>query len=186
KLKNFNLSEQRGWDEKSIATLLDSINSRNTVTLEKFLTSFGIRLVGPNAAKLIANHYKSYENWYEAIAQISYGSEVSDQLMNIIGIGEGIITSSETDHNILRSESKKNNFTLAIFSITVYIKQKTSLQSIFLAIQQNSLRFISCTPIIAFISYISASIFGDLAFLQHCYASAVVICTFCVSSALYT
>ncbi|NSM56656.1 hypothetical protein HET73_04245 [Wolbachia endosymbiont of Atemnus politus] len=101
--------------KKSIATLLDFINSRNTVTLEKILTSFGIRLVGPKAAKLIANHYKSYENWYETIAQISYGSEVSDRLMNIIGIGEGIITSSEIDHNLLRSESKNNHLTLTIF-----------------------------------------------------------------------
>ncbi|WP_353275728.1 NAD-dependent DNA ligase LigA [Wolbachia endosymbiont (group A) of Pipizella viduata] len=71
KLKNFNLSEQRGWDKQSIFNLLHSINSKRTVTLEKFITSLGIRLVGPHVAKLLARHYKSYDNWYEAMAQLS-------------------------------------------------------------------------------------------------------------------
>ncbi len=71
KLKNFNLSEQKGWDKQSIFNLLNSNNSRRTVTLEKFITSLGIRLVGPHVAKLLARHYKSYENWQSAMTQLS-------------------------------------------------------------------------------------------------------------------
>lgn len=94
KLKNFNLSELEGWGEKSIANLLDSINSRRTVTLEKFITSLGIRLVGPRAAKILANHYKSYDGWYEVMAQLPYDREAPDKLM-IIGVGEETIISLE-------------------------------------------------------------------------------------------
>ncbi|GFR05479.1 DNA ligase [Trichonephila clavata] len=75
--------------------LAQRIGNKRTVTLEKFITSLGIRLVGPNAAKLIANHYKSYESWHSAVAQLYCGSEVSDQLMSIIGIGEETIISLE-------------------------------------------------------------------------------------------
>ncbi|GFR32260.1 DNA ligase [Trichonephila clavata] len=84
KLKNFNLSEQEGWGEKSISNLLDSINSRKTITLEKFISSLGIRFVGPHIAKLLAKHYGSYENWYSAD---------EEELMSIIGVGEKIIDS---------------------------------------------------------------------------------------------
>ncbi len=71
KLKSFNLSELKGWNKKSISNLLNSINSRRTVTLEKFITSLGIRFVGPHVAKLLARHYKSYENWQSAMTQLS-------------------------------------------------------------------------------------------------------------------
>ncbi|WP_264707087.1 NAD-dependent DNA ligase LigA [Wolbachia endosymbiont (group A) of Acrocera orbiculus] len=91
KLKNFNLSEQRGWDKQSIFNLLHSINSKRTVTLEKFITSLGIKLVGPHVAKLLAKHYQSYENW---MAQLPYDREAPDKLM-IIGVGEETITSLE-------------------------------------------------------------------------------------------
>ncbi|WP_264719142.1 BRCT domain-containing protein [Wolbachia endosymbiont (group A) of Lasioglossum morio] len=91
KLKNFNLSEQRGG---IIFNLLHSINSKRTVTLEKFITSLGIRLVGPRAAKIQANHYKSYDGWYEVMAQLPYDREAPDKLM-IIGVGEETITSLE-------------------------------------------------------------------------------------------
>jgi DNA ligase (NAD+) len=95
KLENFNLSQLNGWGEQSISNLLDFINSRRTITLDTFITALGILHVGPHAAKLIADRYKSYESWYEAIAQLSYRSEVSRQLMSIIGIGEEIIASLE-------------------------------------------------------------------------------------------
>ncbi|WP_265035173.1 MULTISPECIES: NAD-dependent DNA ligase LigA [unclassified Wolbachia] len=84
KLKNFNLSELKGWDEKSISNLLNSINSRRVVSLDKFICSLGIRYVGPHVAKLLAKHYGSYENWYSAD---------EEELMSIIGVGEKIIDS---------------------------------------------------------------------------------------------
>lgn len=93
KLKNFNLGGQKEWDEQLISNVLNSINNRRTVTLEKFISSLGIRLVGPHVAKLLAKHYGSYENWYSAMAQLPYDKEAPDKLMSIIGVGEKIIDS---------------------------------------------------------------------------------------------
>ncbi|MBA8770255.1 NAD-dependent DNA ligase LigA [Wolbachia pipientis] len=84
KLKNFNLSKQEGWGEKLISNLLNSINSRKTITLDRFISSLGIQYVGPHVAKLLAKHYGSYENWYSAD---------EEELMSIIGVGEKIIDS---------------------------------------------------------------------------------------------
>ncbi|GFR25787.1 DNA ligase [Trichonephila clavata] len=70
------------------------IGNRKTITLEKFISSLGIRLVGPRAAKILANHYKSYDGWYEVMAQLPYDREAPDKLM-IIGVGEETITSLE-------------------------------------------------------------------------------------------
>lgn len=95
KLKNFNLSQLDGWGEKSISNLLNSLNSRKTITLEKFISSLAIRFVGPSVAKILANHYGSYENWYSAMVQLSSDDEVLYQLMSINGIGEKITDSLE-------------------------------------------------------------------------------------------
>ncbi|GFT91679.1 DNA ligase [Nephila pilipes] len=92
KLKNFNLSQLEGWGEKSISNLLDSINSRKTITLEKFISSLAIRFVGPSVAKVLANHYKSYEKW---MVKLSSDDKALYQLMSIIGVGEKIADSLE-------------------------------------------------------------------------------------------
>ncbi|WP_264338392.1 helix-hairpin-helix domain-containing protein [Wolbachia endosymbiont (group A) of Cheilosia soror] len=63
---------------------LDNINSRKTITLDRFISSLGIQYVGPHVAKLLAKHYGSYENWYSAD---------EEELMSIIGVGEKIIDS---------------------------------------------------------------------------------------------
>ncbi|MBS9530835.1 NAD-dependent DNA ligase LigA [Wolbachia endosymbiont of Rhagoletis cerasi] len=86
KLRKFNLSELNGWAEKSVSNLLNSVNSRKTITLDRFISSLGIRYVGPHVAKLLAKHYGSYENWYSAD---------EEELMSIIGVGEETITSLE-------------------------------------------------------------------------------------------
>ncbi|WP_419198846.1 NAD-dependent DNA ligase LigA [Wolbachia endosymbiont of Rhagoletis cingulata] len=93
KLENFNLSELNGWAEKSVSNLLNSLNSRKTITLEKFISSLGIESVGPSVAKILANHYRSYDSWYETI--LSYDSEVPYQLISINGVGEKIADSLE-------------------------------------------------------------------------------------------
>ena len=95
KLKNFNLSELNGWAEKSVSNLLNSLNSRKTITLEKFISSLGIESVGPSVAKILANHYRSYDSWYETMARLSYDSEVPYQLISINGVGEKIADSLE-------------------------------------------------------------------------------------------
>lgn len=92
KLENFDLSQLKGWDKKSVSNLLNAINSRRTITLDTLISSLGILHVGPHAAKILAKHYGSYENW---MAQLPYDKEAPDKLISIIGVGEKIIDSLE-------------------------------------------------------------------------------------------
>ncbi|WP_168464808.1 NAD-dependent DNA ligase LigA [Wolbachia endosymbiont of Ctenocephalides felis wCfeT] len=88
-LSQFNLQEHHGWGKKSIANLLNSINSRRTISLDRFIHSLGIRFVGQHVAKLLANHYVSFEN---LMAKLS-NNQVFHELLHIDGIGEKIAES---------------------------------------------------------------------------------------------
>jgi DNA ligase (NAD+) len=57
------LEEREGWGEKSATKLLDAIDARRTIPLDRFIYSLGIRQVGEATAKLLARHYRSYQNW---------------------------------------------------------------------------------------------------------------------------
>ncbi|MDN5248090.1 MAG: hypothetical protein QWI36_03045 [Wolbachia endosymbiont of Tyrophagus putrescentiae] len=71
KLENFGLGKEWG----AVADLLDSINNSRAVPLSKFICSLEIDHIGPGMAKLLANHYKSYENWYEAMVGLPSKAE---------------------------------------------------------------------------------------------------------------
>lgn len=89
RLNQFNLQEQYGWGEKLISNLLNSINSRKTVSLDRFIYSLGIRFVGQHVAKLLANHYVSFEN---LMAKLS-NHQAFSELLCIEGVGEKIAES---------------------------------------------------------------------------------------------
>ncbi len=58
-----NLMEKEGWGEKSVHNLFFAINQKRIMSLEKFIYAIGIRHVGQAVAKLIANHFISYDNF---------------------------------------------------------------------------------------------------------------------------
>ncbi|MDG7055552.1 MAG: NAD-dependent DNA ligase LigA [Wolbachia endosymbiont of Menacanthus eurysternus] len=118
KLNEFNLGEHSGWGEKSITNLLNAIQSRKVITLDRFIFSLGIRFIGQVAAALLANYYVSYDNWYSSMIKLlSNDSEMgidgaekkaaksfSDELVGIDGIGDKAAKSLESffskEHNI--------------------------------------------------------------------------------------
>ncbi len=53
------LALREGWKEKSVANLLEAIEARRTISLDKFIYALGIRQVGEATAKLLAKHYGS-------------------------------------------------------------------------------------------------------------------------------
>ncbi|MDN5248389.1 MAG: NAD-dependent DNA ligase LigA [Wolbachia endosymbiont of Tyrophagus putrescentiae] len=77
KLNEFNLEEQKGWGKQAVFNLLESIESKRVVSLDRFIASLGIEYIGPGMAKLLANHYKSYENWYEAMVGLSSKADLN-------------------------------------------------------------------------------------------------------------
>ncbi|UVW83432.1 NAD-dependent DNA ligase LigA [Wolbachia endosymbiont of Aedes albopictus] len=101
KLDEFNLEEQSGWGEKSIANLLNSIQSRRVITLDRFIFSLGIRFIGQVAAELLADYYVSYYNWYNSMIELSSDNT---ELVGIDGIGKKGAESLESffskEHNI--------------------------------------------------------------------------------------
>lgn len=101
KLDEFNLEGQSGWGEKSIANLLNSIQSRRVITLDRFIFSLGIRFIGQVAAELLADYYVSYDNWYNSMIELSSDNT---ELVGIDSIGKKGAESLESffskEHNI--------------------------------------------------------------------------------------
>ncbi len=106
-MNEFSLKEQPDWGERSIANLLNAIQNRRVITLDRFIFSLGIRFVGQVVAELLANYYVSYDNWYSSMIKLlSNDAEVgvggiekriaksfSDELVGIDGIGEKVAES---------------------------------------------------------------------------------------------
>tara|TARA_Y100000590_G_scaffold127375_1_gene145661 strand:+ start:17230 stop:19242 length:2013 start_codon:yes stop_codon:yes gene_type:complete len=77
-----------GWGEQSVENLKYSINQSKNVTLDKFIYSIGIRHIGIENAKIIADHCKSINFFLEII-----NTNQLNSLLNIDGIGETQIKS---------------------------------------------------------------------------------------------
>jgi DNA ligase (NAD+) len=80
-----------GWGERKISKLLEAIEARRIVALERFIFALGIRRIGEQNAKLLARHYHSLEAWRAGmIAAHIIGSEAREELGSIQGIGPAI------------------------------------------------------------------------------------------------
>ena len=77
-----------GWGDLSVSNLKYAIEKSKKINLERFIYSIGIRYIGQENAKLLAQHLKNFENFYKL-------SETNDieNLLNIDGIGETQIRS---------------------------------------------------------------------------------------------
>jgi DNA ligase (NAD+) len=77
-----------GWGDLSVSNLKYAIKKSKKINLERFIYSIGIRHIGQENAKLLAQHLKNFENFYKL-------SETNDieNLLNIDGIGETQIRS---------------------------------------------------------------------------------------------
>ncbi len=94
-----------GWGDKSARNLIESINERRTISLDRFIFSLGIRQVGQATAKLLARQYGSLRAWRDAmIAAKIHGSEAFADLTNIDGIGpsmaKDLIAFFDESHNL--------------------------------------------------------------------------------------
>ncbi|GIX10410.1 NAD-dependent DNA ligase LigA [Elioraea sp.] len=80
-----------GWGERKIAKLLEAIEARRRVPLDRFIFALGIRRIGEANARLLARHYQTVEAWRERmIAARIAGSEAREELGAIQGIGPAI------------------------------------------------------------------------------------------------
>ena len=89
----FNLNYEKisnldGWGDLSVSNLKYSIEQSKQLTLDRFLFSIGIRHIGIENAKLIADHSKSISNFFETVNKKKY-----EEFLDIDGIGETQIES---------------------------------------------------------------------------------------------
>lgn len=74
----FKLSESRdaligreGWKEKSVDNLLNAIEARRDIPLDRLIYALGIRHVGQTTAKLLARKYGSFTEWRAAMISVA-------------------------------------------------------------------------------------------------------------------
>ena len=83
-----------GWGNLSIANLKNAINNSRKVVLDKFIFSIGIRHIGQENAKTLANYFKKVEKFSELFIQ-KKRKEILNSLDELDGIGETQIKSIE-------------------------------------------------------------------------------------------
>ncbi len=82
------ISKLDGWGNQSVINLKNSLEISKNISLEKFIFSLGIRHIGNENAKLIAEFTKNSKNFLK----LSQKEEIN-QLLNIDGIGDTQINS---------------------------------------------------------------------------------------------
>jgi DNA ligase (NAD+) len=89
--------------------MINGINEKRTIILNKFIYALGIRYVGEQNAKLLSKRYTSIENFLESMQKATVEeSEEFNSLLNIDGIGDKvaqeIIAFFKEKHNIKEIE----------------------------------------------------------------------------------
>ncbi len=94
----FRLKERRaeieareGWGKQSVAKLLDAIEQRRRIPLERFIYALGIPQVGEATARLLARNYGSLAKWRQAMCEAQDPeSHAFQELDSIEGIGPSV------------------------------------------------------------------------------------------------
>ncbi len=79
-----NLKDREGWGELSQNNLIESINSRRKIPLDKFIYALGIRQIGQATSKLLAANYHDIDNF---VLTMKNKDEEYEKLIEIDGIG---------------------------------------------------------------------------------------------------
>ncbi len=80
------LAQREGWKEKSVANLLESIEARRKIPLDKLIYALGIRQIGEATAKLLAKHYGALPALQTAM--IAAQDETGEAWQALIGIDQ--------------------------------------------------------------------------------------------------
>ncbi|WP_166416268.1 NAD-dependent DNA ligase LigA [Cochlodiniinecator piscidefendens] len=82
------LKNREGWGEKSADNLFQAIDLKKTIPLNRLIFALGIRHVGENSAKLLAQNYTTWDGFEAAMKNATVGNGAAwDALMAIDGVG---------------------------------------------------------------------------------------------------
>ena len=86
------IQKLEGWGKLSINNLKKAIEKSQTVTLDRFIYSIGIRHIGQENAKILASFFGSIKN-FEKLLDLSNRNKLLKNLIDLDGIGETQIKS---------------------------------------------------------------------------------------------
>ncbi len=85
------LQHREGWGATSVANLFSAIDARREISLRRFVFALGIRHVGDITARLLSQHYGTWDTLSAAMARLADGDEEARaDLLSIDGIGETV------------------------------------------------------------------------------------------------
>ena len=92
--KQIRLEEEEGFGELSVRNLFAAIGARQTISLERFIYSLGIRHVGETTARALARGYGTYRAFREACRHLAEGNADARQELDAMDqIGDAVIES---------------------------------------------------------------------------------------------
>ena len=111
------IKNREGWGEKSAENLFEAIKDKQKISLDRFIFALGIRYIGENNARLLANNYLSYPQWKKMMLEAcDIGSSAFKELLNIDGVGEKVAKSLieffAEEHNIAVLEKLEAHLTI--------------------------------------------------------------------------
>lgn len=114
------LKEREGWGELSVKNLLEAIEGRRAISLERFIYALGIRQVGQATAKKLAHHYETLEKLVSEMRACKDRESPSFQaLLDIEDIGpavaEDVVSFFTEPHNISVIKDLQNELTIKDF-----------------------------------------------------------------------
>jgi DNA ligase (NAD+) len=80
------LESKEGFGKISVDKLLNSIEAKKKISLDKFIYALGIRQIGETNAKLIALHYNSYQNFFMNMQKAN--NKLSDSYQELVAIDQ--------------------------------------------------------------------------------------------------
>jgi DNA ligase (NAD+) len=105
KLHREELENEEGFGEVSVRKLLDAIEARREISLERFIYALGIRQVGETTARVLARGYGTWKAFHDAALKVAGDDADARQDMDALDqIGDTVIDSIATyfkaKHNV--------------------------------------------------------------------------------------
>ena len=103
------IKSKEGWGEQSVNKLMNAIEIKRTIELDRFIFSLGIRGVGRTMAKLLSKNYKDFTTLRDVILSASKGKETNtyQEMLGMDQFGETVIDAMisfftlQSSHDIL-------------------------------------------------------------------------------------
>lgn len=88
------LRSKEGWGSKSAEKLFEAIEASKDIALSRFIFALGIRHIGQENAKLLAQHFCAADAWFSAMERLASENEEGEtyqEISAIDGVGPKVI-----------------------------------------------------------------------------------------------